>query len=578
MILTAIVSGSRAAQTPALTERQKALHVLNRLGFGPRAGDVERVEKMGVDEYIRRQLRPESIDDSKTDAEIAKLDTLQMSSSHLSDEYFGDIRRFIQMQMAAGNAMEMKRRYGIEPSKSTSMAKPGPPTMRDLAQRDAIRCMAQLQQAKLIRAAESERQLQEVLVDFWSNHFNIDVRKDACRALIIAFERDAIRPHVLGRFRDLLGATAHSPAMLTYLDNTENSAPRQVSWLERKAVQTFIQYKLGIKAEGFIADTQGLNENYGREVLELHTLGVDGGYTQKDVQEVARCFTGWGTSPFTGSFNFDSGHHDKGEKIVLGHVIPAGGGVEDGEKVLDILASHPSTALHICYELCQRLVSDNPPTELVDRAAKIFLLSDGDLRAVVRTIVTSSYFFSPDAYRAKIKSPFEYAVSGVRATGGTFVIRTDLPDRVQETMEGAALLGYEADKRSAARRKTLKWWVYDLGQPLFAYTAPSGYSENSAKWVSPGALIDRLNFAMALAEQNVTDIRMDPAHLASGVDADQGEDVLNQLSLSLLGEKLSDATRATLLKRALPEPGSGKTVDVTKLTALILGSPDFQRR
>lgn len=591
LLVLALSQVARSSDSPPLTDEQKALHVLSRLGFGPRPGDVERVREMSVDAYIRLQLKPENIDDSATDKLLTRFDTLGMSSSHLSDEYMGDIRRFIQQQAAAGNAQDMKRRYGIEPAKPAGMAAPGamgaqaamgapaanPNSMQELAKRDALRCVYQLQQAKLMRAALSERQLQEVLVDFWTNHFNIDIRKDACRALKIADDRDVIRPHVLGRFRDLLGASAHSPAMLTYLDNSENSVPRQVSAVERTIGKMYIQYKLGIKADGFMPERQGLNENYGREILELHTLGVDGGYTQHDVQEVARCFTGWGVSPFTGSFSFDSNHHDTGEKTVLGHVIPAGGGIEDGQKVLDILAAHPSTAKHISYKLCQRFVSDDPPPQLVDRAAKMFLLSDGDLRVVLRTILTSPEFFSPRAYRSKIKSPFEYAVSAVRATGATFIEPEGMWARAHETAEAAALLGYDAGK-SGDRHKGLSRWVYDMGEPLFSFAAPTGYPELSTRWVNPGALIDRLNFAMALTEQNVSDVRIDTAGLLRGADTDQPQAVLDRVTGSLLYDQIGPNTRKTLAKQVLPEAGSGNTVDVAKLTALILGSPEFQRR
>jgi len=577
----ALISFARAGEQGELSERQRVLHALNRLGYGPRPGDVERVEKLGVDQYIRLQLRPESIDDSAVDRAVARLDTLNMSSGHLMDEFFGDIRRFLQQQARAGNSQEMKLRYGIEPSKTAMAANPspdpGPPSMQDLARRDAIRCVGELQQAKILRAVLSERQLNEVLVDFWSNHFNIDVRKDSCRVLKVADDRDAIRPHVLGRFRDLLGASAHSPAMLTYLDNTENSATRQRSGLEKKVIEIFIQSKLGMKASGLVSDNEGLNENYGREILELHTLGVDGGYTQQDVQEVARCFTGWGTNPFTGNFGFDANRHDKGQKIVLDHVIAPGGGVEDGERVLDILAIHPSTAKHIAYELCQRFVADDPPSELVDRAAKIFLLSDGDLRMVVRSIVTSPEFFSPRAYRAKIKSPFEYAASAVRAAGAQFSDAPPLAAKVRATAEGAAALGYGAPKLSADRRKSLNWWVHDMGEPLFAFSAPTGYPEISAKWVSPGALIDRLNFAMALTSQNVSDLRPDPARFLRGADADQPATVVDRLADALLHGEMTASTRKTLMNQ-LPHGDAAATVDARKLAALLLGSPEFQRK
>jgi uncharacterized protein (DUF1800 family) len=534
---------------------------------------------MGLDAYIRQQLHPKAISDSKADAALSNLDTLQMSSSHLMDEYYGDIRRFLQQQMAQGNAQDMKMRYGIDPNRyGGPTTKPAPPTPQDLAQRDALRCIGELQKGKIVRAVLSERQLNEVLVDFWSNHFNIDIRKNACRPLKIADDRDAIRPHVLGKFRDLLSASAHSPAMIAYLDNNENSVVRQRGKFETFIVETVASYKLGMNARGMIPATEGPNENYGREILELHTLGVDGGYTQKDVQEVARCFTGWTFNFNSGSFDFQSNRHDRGQKLVLGHVIPGGGGVEDGQKVLDILASHPSTAHFISRKLCQRFVSDDPPAELVDRVAEVFRNTDGDLRKVVEAIVTSDEFFSPAAFRAKIKSPFEYAVSAVRATDGTFV---DPPEpmmrKLKGTTEGVGTLGYNADKLSADKHKTVNWWIRDMGEPLFVFTAPTGYPEQSSRWVNPGALIERLNFALALTQQNVGDVRIDSAKLLGDADTDQPQRVLDDLADTILHAPLSESTRKSLVRNALPA-GDAKTVDVPKLTALILGSPEFQRR
>jgi uncharacterized protein (DUF1800 family) len=576
-----MIARAEQQMSSQLTDRQKVLHVLNRLGFGPRPGDVERVEKMGIDAYVRQQLHPEGIPDAEVDKTLAPLDTLTMASPQLMSEYFQGIRRFIDSQKGTDDP-EMKTRYGFDSAKSmpadSQPAKRTPPTMQDLAQRDPLRCVGELQQAKLIRAIESERQLNEVLVDFWTNHFNIDLRKGECRPLKGADDRDVIRPHVLGRFRDLLGASAHSPAMLIYLDNSQNAVTRERSATEKRMIEQYLQRRFGSAAKGLISDKEGPNENYGREIMELHTLGVDGGYTQKDVQEVARCFTGWGLGGVTGEFQFRDIRHDNGEKIVLGHVIPAGGGIKDGEMVLDILASHPSTARFISRKLCQRFVADEPPTQLVDRVAKVFTATDGDLRQVVEAIVSSPEFFSPQAYRAKIKSPFEYAVSAVRATGGALVEFPQPYGKARGAIEGAATIGYGNDRLSAAKRKSLNWSVFEMGEPLFAFTAPTGYPEVSSRWVSAGALIDRLNFALALTEQNVSDVHFDPAGLLKGVDTDHPQAVLDRLSDELLHGEMTDTTRQTLMKRALPQEGADGTVHVPKLVALILGSPEFQRR
>ncbi len=573
------------AESPApLSERQRVLHVLNRLGFGPRQGDVERVEAMGIERYVQQQLHPEQIDDTACEKSLSHFDTLQMTSGHLLGKFYTDIKGYFQMQMASGNAQEVKLRTGLDLKASAPAAKqpyaaPASPDLEKLSHADAIRCVGELQQAKLIRAALSERQLQEVLVDFWSNHFNVDVKKAPVHALKVADDRYAIRPHVLGRFRDLLGASAHSPAMLAYLDNKENSVPRERSKFEKGAIEFVVGGALGMSARGMVPDREGPNENYGREILELHTLGVDGGYTQKDVQEVARCFTGWTYSPFTGNFDYQANRHDQGEKTLLGHVIRAGGGARDGELVLDLLAAHPSTAKFIGRKLCQRFVSDDPPAELVSRVSKVFLNTDGDLRQVVLAIVTSPEFFSTQTYRTKIKSPFEFAVSAVRATGATFdEPRIPIFARLHAVQEGAGTMGYGADGLSGQRRQSLNWHVYTMGEPLFAHTSPTGYPEDSSKWVSPGALIDRLNFAMALANHQLTDVSLEPSTLTGGIDADQPRALFDRMADSLLHGALGAASRKTLERSALAPSGESRTVDVPQLTALILGSPEFQRR
>jgi uncharacterized protein (DUF1800 family) len=312
--------------------------------------------------------------------------------------------------------------------------------------------------------------------------------------------------------------------------------------------------------------------------MELHTLGVDGGYTQKDVQEVARCFTGWSVNPETGEFLFAPRRHDNGEKMVLGHVIPANGGIRDGEQVLDILASHPSTAKFIATKLCRRLVSDDPPPALVDRIASVFLQTDGDLRQVVQAIIYSPEFFSPQAYRAKIKSPFEFAVSAVRATGGRITDDEFVPMDRRLAIESGATFGRGMDRIASAKRKSLNIQIIEMGQPLFAYQAPTGYPEDSRKWVNTGALISRMNFALALAEHKLTDVSVSPGELVHGVDIDKPDLVLDRLNQVYLQGELSVPTRATL-ERHLASNGDGaaSTVNIPELTALILGSPEFQR-
>jgi uncharacterized protein (DUF1800 family) len=561
-----------------LTERQRIVHLLGRIGFGARPGDVERVRQMGMSEYLQQQLRPSSIDDSAAESAVAHLDTLQMSSKALTEAYFADIRRFLMKQAADGaNMEEMKLRYGVDPSRMKKPAtRPAEPNLHQIAELCSVRCVGEIQQAKLIRAVMSERQLQEVMVDFWSNHFNVDIRKDLARPLMMAHDREVIRPRALGRFRDLLGAVSHSPAMLVYLDNQENSVDRKISGLERKLIEWYVSSKLGLDVGGMIPDREGPNENYARELLELHALGVDGGYTQKDVQEVARCFSGWGLSPFSGKFDFNRGKHDNGVKTVLGVNIPAGAGSKDGELVLDLLAKHPAAAKFISRKLCQRLVADEPPAALVERTAKVFAETDGDIAKAVESIVTSPEFHSPAAFRAKVKSPFEYAVSAVRATDGRLsAAGIPLFGKIRSVREGAGTLGFEGDKLSKARAKSLNWHVHDMGQPLFAHAAPTGYPEQSSKWVGPGALIGRLNFAIALTSAGVTDVTVDPARLTGSSVAGSAEEMVDRLAMSLLNGDLSAGTRATVLKTAAPD---GKGLDVAKAAALIIGSPEFQRR
>jgi uncharacterized protein (DUF1800 family) len=325
----------------------------------------------------------------------------------------------------------------------------------------------------------------------------------------------------------------------------------------------------------------GINENYAREIMELHTLGVDGGYTQQDVQEVARCFTGWTIDRMTGQFIFRPRLHDEGAKVVLGHDIPANGGINDGEMVLNILCTNPSCAHFISKELCERFVSDDPPEELVDRIAGVFTETGGNLRRVTEAILSSPEFLSPSTYGNKIKSPLEFAVSAVRASDSSLLTKQPPPfDKIVATMEGTAILGrgQAVDRISKTKRQSLNWHIYELGEPLFACTPPTGYKEVSKFWVSPGALIERLNFALALTQQELSDVRFNPQALLGGIDLDNPEAVLNQCVTVLLQNNITDSTRKVLEQIALPKPGDGQTVNASKLIALMIGSPEFQRK
>jgi uncharacterized protein (DUF1800 family) len=616
-----LAQGLACAQENPGDKRAEIIHVLNRITFGPRPGDVDAVQKMGLRNYIEQQLHPESIDDSVVDQEVAQFDLLQMSAEQLGQFYFEEGKRNREKQKklaeaAAAAANATSSADGQTPAMNPAMTPPAPaPNQGEIAPPDTastapgmpegmagtrqppprrtVEAIGQLEDAKLVRAIDSNRQLQEVLVDFWENHFNIDVKKGPCRVLAVAEDRDVIRPRIWGKFRDLLEATAKSPAMLFYLDNATNTVQRTLSPRQQELRLRLAQFMPGLAAAAGVAPTQnpdeplepkkvgGINENYGREIMELHTLGVNAGYTQQDVQEVARCFTGWTFDRKTGEFLFRPGQHDNGSKIVLGHEIPAGGGIEDGEQVLDILCSSPACAHFISREMCQRFVSDDPPEALVNRIAGVFTQTGGDLRAVTEAILTSPEFLSPESFGNKIKSPLEFAVSAVRASESAIVPRDPPPfqDR-RPAMEGAGVLGRgkAADRIAQAKRQSLNWHVVELGEPLFACTPPTGYTEVSKSWVSPGALIERLNFALALTQQQVSDVRFDTQKILGGIDLDYPEKVLDQCVAVLLQNNITAATKKVLAASAVPPSGSGQTVDPSKLIALILGSPEFQRK
>lgn len=675
-----------------LTEDERIVHVLNRLGYGPRPGDVEKVRAMGLSRYVALQISPERIDDAAVEKQLSAFAELQLSPEQLAAQYRELMTAGLQEKAMRKKQQKRNPATPASPAPSTSPAGsvlPAAPAatpsatadpnadpdaamrlrrkarqartmdpdtrreMRSMRQEVArvaapvARANEEFMAAKMLRAIESERQLQEVLVDFWGNHFNIDIRTPPCRVLKIVDDRDAIRPHVLGKFRDLLAASAKSPAMLVYLDNYQSMSEngparpagrRPANRARRRALaqggpagasavpsnggaatpQTSgasAQPKGGGPSSGVAADPAtngvasvppkngglpippkvkkrrptGLNENYAREIMELHTLGVDGGYTQQDVREVARCFTGWtvlaagrrmpGVSRYAaGDFQFNAAMHDNGEKTVLGHVIPAGGGVQDGEKVLDILAAHPATMRHISLQLCQRLVADEPPTSLIDKCVATWKRTDGDLREIVRTIVTSPEFYSLAAVRSKIKSPFEYAVSSVRALGGSYetavaVSHASLPQRAAALIKPPKGGGY-----FDLNTTSLVGQVGTMGQPLFQYQAPTGYPEDSRKWVSSGALIARLNFALALTGGKLSDVKLQSANTAVPTDPDK---IIDQSAQQILHTSLSPATRATLRKQVRlvsEDPGAATgPLSGSHIAALLLGSPEFQR-
>jgi uncharacterized protein (DUF1800 family) len=627
-------SSKHTAAVAKLTEEQRALHALNRLTFGPRPGDLEKVMDTDVNDWIEQQLHPEEIADSVLDQKLGPLRTLRMSTRDLAQTFpnnnlvkaaaegkislptdpmkrsiyevqismlaerqkqdqaardgkilDADARAKIDKQnldtvaaqadaiLALSKDKRMEAIIALQPDERRLFATNirGPQRDRLLAdlppdQREAFLAMnspvgvvtSELQQAKLLRALYSERQLQEVMTDFWFNHFNIYLNKDADQYLVTAYERDVIRPHALGKFKDLLLATARSPAMLFYLDNWLSMGPKSPA---------AVAANKGKPGQA----SAGLNENYGRELMELHTLSVNGGYTQQDVTEVARVFTGWTIQSVEQgfAFQFDPKKHDPGDKLVLGQAI-AENGANEGIEALDRLAHNPNTARFISKKLAMRFVADDPPPALVDRMAQKFLSTDGDIRELLRTLFKSPEFWSAKAYRAKVKTPFEFVISSLRATG------TDLNNP-------GPMLGI----------------LNKMGMPLYQVVPPTGYSMTASTWMNSEALIDRMNYALALSDGKVGGTNFDAGRLLalgtltsrgfprpnpSDSDAGRGQETaVLLLENALLNGEVS-ATTQKAIRRQLDDPQvASHALDDPKrtlntMTALVIGSPEFQHR
>jgi len=520
-----------------LRKEQRVWHLLNRVTFGPRPGDVERVGRMGAKAFLEEQLHPERIDDSAIERKIAGLPTLSMSAEELAENFPAKNQA---QQQAQARAQESGKGSEGSDSAREMAAMEGPGAMQE--PNGPRRITLELAREQLWRAIYSQRQLEEVMVQFWMNHFNIFAGKGADRWLITSFERQAIRPHALGKFEDLLVETARSPAMLFYLDNWLSVAPYTTTEGSVYRPRPFAK----------LQNRRGLNENYARELMELHTLGVDGGYTQKDVREVARCFTGWTINrPLEGgSFFFNPRLHDFGEKVVLRQKIKPGGGEKDGLEVLHLLARHSSTAHFISLKLCRRFVADEPPASVVNRAAKTFLKTKGDMRAVLLGIVTSPEFNSTAALRAKVKSPFELVASSLRALDG-------------QTDAGPPLLAA----------------MVRMGEPLFYYQAPTGFPDRGSAWINSGTLLQRINFATLLAANRIRGTQVD----FEAVAPDSGpNEVVKELSDRLVGGELSPETRLAVTKTVngsgAPGMGAPWAAAALKATAILVASPDFQRR
>lgn len=613
-----------------LTDRQRALHVLNRLAFGPRPGDVQAVLAKGIDAWIEDQLHPESIDDSALNARLAPYTTTRMTPKQLAEWFPTDglLRQAIAGKRAIPDDPVVKLIYAVNiarikqldaaKSAAQSAESEDASTKQDTAaalasrqadaqaiaelllatpkeqrltalensppeklvnfinllrpdQRDRLNAEAtpqerevfralvnppavvagELQQAKVIRAIYSQRQLQEVMTDFWMNHFNVYQYKDADVFYTTAYERDVIRPHALGKFYDLLVAVAQSPAMLEYLDNWMSIGPHS-------------------QAAGKNGQS-GLNENYGRELMELHTLGVDGGYTQADVVQMATILSGWTIAqPLDGGqFLFDPRRHEPGDKVLLGQKFYFAG-QEEGMRALDMLAHSPATAHFISKCLATRFVSDDPPESLVEHLTSVFQSSDGDIREVLRALFQSPEFWSPKAYKAKFKTPLEFVASAVRASGAN-VVATD----------------------------ALVVTLANMGMQPYGMAVPTGYSMLGSTWKNEGALLARINFATNLTEDKIGGVQFDPAALVvQGILTDNdaartkaaiatkhsGADVALALCEDAILQGDFSAEDEAAIRKQIEAPDverrmATSPLDVLRLiSGFILGSPDFQYR
>ena len=639
-----------------LTEDQKILHVLNRLGYGARPGDAAKVKAMGLQKYIDQQLNPAAIPDPVAEAKVKGLDVFNMSTAELFAKYPNPGALLKQLEggkAAQANAQNQKNAKAQAAGDPTDVTDAQKKARRDELQalyakydlKPAGQIVPQIVANRVLRDVYSERQLQEVMVDFWQNHFNVYAGKAAVRWYIPSYERDVLRPNALGNFRDLLVGSAKHPAMLFYLDNFESVSPNaqpQGNAQNAARVQQMVQsgqplppqLRERLKQQFNVDDAQldqrlkemranpqtapkgqqkrGLNENYARELMELHTLGVDNGYTQKDIIEVAKCFSGWTIADprgyrkaaaseiqgkedkrinrlqrqagvpddiESGEFYFNSRWHDNGTKTVMGQTINAGG-EKDGLKVLDMLVSSSNTAKFIAKKLAIKFVSDTPSDAFVGRIADAFHKSNGDIKTTLRAIFNDKEFYAPENYRAKIKSPIELAVSSVRTLGA-------------DTNASPAMVAM----------------LTKLGEVPYGYQAPTGYPDLAADWVNTGALLERLNFAVAIASNRIPGTRVD----LKAYDQKDKSKTLDKAIDEILGGEISPGTRTMLLKQIdqpLPEVKAGSEMNdaqmevpnmrspgekgaqnrqarllnpsgnpvVFKVVSLVLGTPEFQRQ
>jgi len=586
-----------------LSERQAAEHMLSRFTYGPKAGDVDRVLKIGLEKWFIQQLEG-SLQDEELDKMLAQFDDINLSNTDVENKYPRSAR-VLRMAIKDGAIDKDSVNKGNQAAYKKQI--------KEYMEMNGLKPQQELYRQfinqKILRAAYTNNQLRELLTDFWFNHFNVSLTKNQCASFVPAFERDVIRPNVTGKFNDLLLATAKSPAMLIYLDNFSSSG--QPAAVRNDSVQT----KGGNKnRKAQVKKKQGgLNENYAREVMELHTLGVDGGYDQNDVTQAARVLTGWTIAPMgedgygagmkklmdnvgetnlekrgfvhQGDFLFVPTRHDNGEKTVLGKRFSANGGYEEGVTLLTMLAHHPSTAKFISKKIATRFVSDQPSPRLIDRMAKTFIKTDGDIKQVMITMVSSPEFWKVDALREKTKSPFELAISAVRS------------------LDAQITQPYQ-----------LFSWINKMGQKMYYYQAPTGFPDRGQYWINTGALLNRMNFGLALASQRIPGIKVDLAALNNNHEPESAEAALTTYSKIIMPERNLDAT-IKRLKPMLKDPDLNKKVEIAaekntpvasnidntevmggvkkgritkkedvknselaQVVGVILGSPEFQRK
>jgi uncharacterized protein (DUF1800 family) len=541
-------AATAAVQSQELLPDEQVQQVLNRLTFGARPGDAEKVRAMGIDRWIEAQLTPEKIADHTADSVVSKYAVFNMKTADIIRDYnvVQQLQRQVKKADAGDSTMDKQevRRDALARN----------PQVAEIA-RQAQQFVGQIQSAKLARAVTSERQLDEVMVDFWENHFSVFAGKGQTRLFLAQYDRDVIRPHALGNFRDLLGAVAKSPAMLFFLDNWQSAADSTHPTLAQRpgagrgnvrpglvarrpalgggqqlppAIRDRIQNATPQQREQLMKRVQqqakrGLNENYARELMELHTLGVDGGYSQKDVQEVARALTGWTFNRQSGDFVFNPAIHDAGEKVILGHKFAAGHGEEEGEQVLDLIAREPATAHFVTLKMARYFVSDEPPKALVDRCAATFSKSDGDIRETLRCIVTSPEFMSRAAYRSKVKTPFQVVASALRAVNAQ-------PDSTPRTAQVVAR----------------------LGQPIFGRQTPDGWPDRGDAWMNTGAILNRINFGLSLAAGQVPGAKLNGWPQFDSLRILPRSQQVDGVVKAMLGGQVSAETREVLMSGENP--------------------------